>query len=230
VDIDVLGSGSSGNCYRISDGQTPLLIECGLPFREIREALDFKLSEIAGCLVSHEHMDHAKAARDLMKAGVDVYASAGTVVALGWQGHRVCPVRTGHGPFALGTWRVIPFPAEHDAAEPLGFLLDSTATGERLLYSGDTCFIRPRFAGLTHIMCEANNSWAAVRGGSAPESVKHRVLKTHMSLATVKDFLLANDLTRVQEIILLHLSDQHSDAEAFRREVQELTGKVVRVA
>lgn len=229
MDIDVLGSGSSGNCYRISDGQTPLLIECGLPFREIRGALDFKLSEIVGCLVSHEHMDHAKAARDLMKAGVDVYASAGTVLALGWQGHRVCPVR-GHGSFPLGTWRVTPFPAEHDAAEPLGFLLDSTATGERLLYSGDTCFIRPRFAGLTHIMCEANNSWEAVRGGSAPESVKHRVLKTHMSLATVKDFLRANDLTHVQEIILLHLSDQHSDAEAFRREVQELTGKPTRIA
>jgi phosphoribosyl 1,2-cyclic phosphodiesterase len=125
---------------------------------------------------------------------------------------------------------VTPFVAEHDAAEPLGFVLDSEETGERLLYSGDTCFIRPRIAGLTHLMLEANNSWEAVRASDVASTVKHRVLKTHMSLDTVKGFLRANDLTRVQEIVLIHLSDQHSDAEAFRREVQELTGKPVRLA
>lgn len=51
-----------------------------------------------------------------------------------------------------------------------------------------------------------------------------------MSLETVKGFLAANDLSRVREIWLLHLSDDHSDAERFRREVMELTGKEVHVA
>jgi hypothetical protein len=51
-----------------------------------------------------------------------------------------------------------------------------------------------------------------------------------MSLETCKGFLRANDLSRVQEIWLLHLSDANSDAARFKREIQELTGKVVYVA
>ncbi len=230
MEIRVFGSGSSGNCYWVSDGVAPLLIECGLPIREIRRAVDFGLSDLAGCLISHEHGDHSKAVKDLLKAGVDVYASAGTLDALGVLDHHRTTVLAENEPEFIGQWAVTAFPAEHDAAEPNCFLIDDPYRRERLLYSGDTCYIHPRFAGLTHVMVECNNTWDAIRAGEAPDSVKSRVVRTHMSLETVKGFLRANDLSRVQEIILLHLSDQHSDAEAFRREVQELTGKPVRLA
>ena len=56
------------------------------------------------------------------------------------------------------------------------------------------------------------------------------VLRSHFSLENVKEFLQANDLSKVQEIWLLHLSDGNSDAERFKREIQELTGKVVYIA
>ncbi|MNU00815.1 hypothetical protein D3C72_2440420 [compost metagenome] len=46
----------------------------------------------------------------------------------------------------------------------------------------------------------------------------------------VKDFLKANDTREVDEIWLLHLSDGNSDAELFKREIQELTGAAVQVA
>lgn len=46
----------------------------------------------------------------------------------------------------------------------------------------------------------------------------------------MKDFLKANDLRHVQEIWLLHLSDGNSDADRFKREIQELTGKPVYIA
>lgn len=61
MDIQVLASSSKGNCYRVSNGSTPLLLECGIRFKEIQQKLNFRLSEIAGCLVSHEHQDHCKA-------------------------------------------------------------------------------------------------------------------------------------------------------------------------
>jgi phosphoribosyl 1,2-cyclic phosphodiesterase len=232
MEIRILGSGSSGNCYWVSDGVSPLLIECGLPVRKIREALDFKLSDLAGCLVSHEHGDHSKAARDLMKAGVDIYASAGTLDVLGLEGHRTLSLWKANGEYVevnVGSWLVTPFAAVHDAAEPLGFILDSDATGERLFYSGDTGYISPRIAGMTDILVEANNTWEAVRAGEAPRSLKERVVANHMSLETVKGFLAANDLSRVKVIYLLHLSDEHSDADLFRREVMEQTGKEVRI-
>jgi len=58
----------------------------------------------------------------------------------------------------------------------------------------------------------------------------HRLLRSHFGLDHVKDFLRANDVSKVQEIWLLHLSDGNSDEVRFRREVQEVTGALVRVA
>jgi phosphoribosyl 1,2-cyclic phosphodiesterase len=57
--------------------------------------------------------------------------------------------------------------------------------------------------------------------------LKNRIIRSHMSLETLKDMLRANDLSKVEAIYLLHLSDGNSDAVRFKREVQELTGKMV---
>jgi hypothetical protein len=51
-----------------------------------------------------------------------------------------------------------------------------------------------------------------------------------MNLQTVKGFLQANDLSRVQEIHLLHLSAANSDGVLFKREIQKTTGKPVTIA
>jgi phosphoribosyl 1,2-cyclic phosphodiesterase len=55
MEIKVLASGSSGNCYRISNESGAFLIECGLTIRKIKEGLNFRLSEIDFCLISHSH-------------------------------------------------------------------------------------------------------------------------------------------------------------------------------
>lgn len=56
MEIEVLGTGSSGNCYKISNGKFALLLECGLPFKKIQRKLNFRVSEIHACLISHEHL------------------------------------------------------------------------------------------------------------------------------------------------------------------------------
>jgi phosphoribosyl 1,2-cyclic phosphodiesterase len=229
MEMHTLASGSSGNAYLVTDGTTELLIEAGLPFRQIREGLDFGLSRIAGCLVSHEHGDHAKAVKDLLKAGVDCHMSFGTARALGvLDSHRFQPINY-RDSFRIGSWTVLPFDTVHDAAEPMGFLLASQ--GLKLLFATDTAYIRYRFAGLTHLMVECNYDLDVLKtnviAGVVDHELKRRTLRSHMSLETLKGFLKANDLRAVRQIWLLHLSGDNSDAERFKTEVQRLTGKPV---
>jgi phosphoribosyl 1,2-cyclic phosphodiesterase len=232
MEIQVLGSSSKGNCYRIMAGGSPLLLEAGLPWKEIQRECEFKTSELAGCLVSHGHQDHAKAVPDLIKAGVDCYMTAGTAEALGVSGHRVHVVRALEQ-FTVGEWTILAFDAVHDTPEPLNFLL-AHKDGVKAVYITDTAYCKYRFQGLTHVLIEANYSLDVlnenVANGSVPVELKKRLLKTHMSLETAKDFLRANDLSKVEAVYLLHLSDENSQAERFKREIQELTGKEVYVA
>jgi phosphoribosyl 1,2-cyclic phosphodiesterase len=231
IEITALASSSKGNCYRVTDGITPLLLECGISYKEIQRGLNFQMSSIAGCLVTHEHNDHCKSIKDVMKAGIDVYASQGTFETLNISGHRVKPVAAKEQ-FQIGTWTVLPFEVEHDVSEPIGFLL-ANQQGEKMLFATDTYFIRYKFKGLTHILVEANYSMQIlhenVAEGLIDKGRKKRLMRSHFSLENVKDFLKVNDLSKVQEIWLLHLSDTNSDADLFKREIQELTGKVVYV-
>jgi len=232
IEITALASGSRGNCYRVTDGSTPLLLECGIPYKDIQRGLNFRVSEIAGCLISHEHQDHCKAVRDIIKAGIDCYMSQGTKKALGVDGHRVKTIEAKRQ-LEIGTWTVLPFETQHDAAEPLGFLM-ATPDGDKLIYATDTYYIRYKFVGLTHIMVECNYCpdilKANIARGLVPVELKNRLLQSHFSLKNVKEFLKANDLSKVREIWLLHLSNDNSDEERFRREIQGLTGKEVYIA
>ncbi|WP_020621052.1 MBL fold metallo-hydrolase [Paenibacillus daejeonensis] len=232
IEILPLGSSSAGNAYRITDGHTTLLLEAGLPYKELQRALSFQVTQLAGCLVTHDHGDHSKAIKDLMRAGVRIYTGQGTADALGLSSHRLHTVQA-HKSFRIGTWTILPFDVEHDAAEPLGFLL-ANRDGDKLLFLTDSYYCRYRFGGLTHLMVECNYALDIVQerveAGQLHPAQMHRLLRSHFGLDHVKDFLRANDVSKVQEIWLLHLSDGNSDEERFRREVQEVTGAVVRVA
>ena len=77
-----LASSSHGNAYVVSDGVTSILLECGLSFKKMQKAMDYNLAGISACLVSHEHKDHAGCYMDLIKSGIPVFASEGTMEAL----------------------------------------------------------------------------------------------------------------------------------------------------
>jgi len=232
IEFKAYASGSRGNFYTVDDGKTKLMIECGLPFKEIQKLLKFKTSDITACLLSHEHKDHSRAVNDVIKAGIDVYMSEGTAKVTGVSGHRVKMILP-KKQFSIGTWTILPFDTEHDATEPMGFLL-ANENNEKLLFATDTYYIRYRFNGLSIIAVECNYSIDILKDnvakGTVPVELKNRILQSHFSLENVKEFLKANDLSKVREIWLLHLSDDNSDAERFKREIQELTGKMVFVS
>ena len=232
MNITVIASGSSGNAYRIDDGETSLLLDAGIPLKLIKQALNFRVRDLGGCLITHAHGDHAKAAGDLAKAGVDIYTSRGTLDACRLTGHRIKAVEA-LKEINIGTFAVLPFDVQHDAPEPLGFLMTSRSTGEKLLYFTDTYYLKYRFTGLTHIMGECNYSMdiieQSVRNGYIPPELVPRLIKSHMSLDHFLDLLRANDLRTVKQIYLLHLSNNNSDAGRFKEAVQRLTGTEVYV-
>ena len=167
-----------------------------------------------------------------MRAGIDCYMSRGTAGTLGISGHRANIIKAKQQ-FRIGTWTILPFETQHDAAEPLGFLL-ANQDGEKCLYLSDTMYCKYRFHGLTHVAIECNYSLDIlkrnVEAGLVPKELKSRILKSHFSLENVKKFLLANDLSKVQEIWLLHLSEQNSCEKRFKEEVQKITGKPTYIA
>ena len=232
MDITVLASGSTGNAYRISDGQTALLLDAGIPLKDIQRGLAFRVRELSGCFVTHAHQDHCKAAGALARLGIDIYTSHGTIEACSLTGHRIHPVSPLEE-IQVGTFKVLPFDVQHDAPEPLGFLFASCATGEKLLYFTDTYYLKYRFTGLTHIMAECNYSEEginrSVAAGYIPIELVPRLVKSHMSLEHLVEMLKANDLKTVRQIYLLHLSANNSDENHFRETIQRQTGAEVYV-
>lgn len=233
MDIQVIASGSKGNAYRVSDGISALLLDAGVPLRELQIHLKFRVRDLTGCLITHAHGDHSKSASDLAKAGIDIYTSNGTVKACGLSGHHIKPVNA-LSEIKVGTFLVLPFDVQHDAPDPLGFLITSTHSGEKLLYFTDSYYIKYRFQGLNYIMGECNFSIEILnrnaRNGIIPAELVPRLIKSHMSLEHFLDFLKANDLSAVKQIYLLHLSDNNSNAEMFKESVQKATGKEVYIA
>ncbi len=231
--LRVLGSSSHGNCYILERGEQALLIECGVSWKQIQQGLDFNLSRVGACLISHEHKDHSKSAREVMQAGINVYCSPGTAGAIGLSSHRlitISPLKQ----FTVGDFIILPFPVEHDCAEPYGYLIYCRSTGEKLLFATDTYYIRHRFSGLNYIMVECNHCGDVLKEHVAEGTMavprKNRLLESHFSLEHCKEFLQANVTTDTRKIVLLHLSDDNSDAERMVREITDLTGIDTEVA
>lgn len=236
-----IASSSKGNAYLVSSpGAAPILLEAGIPIKQLREKLwshGVRLTDLAGCLVSHEHGDHSKAVKDLLKAGVDCYMSLGTAKALGVEDHHrvkaFCHTNDGgYRVIDVAThWVALPLPLKHDSEEPTGFLISPYGREEReerLLFIPDTSHVINRFKNVTILAIECNHIADIlsqnIQEGHIPAVVGKRVRRNHLSLDSVIGMLKANDLSMCRMVFLLHLSDANSDEARMVRTVQEQTG------
>lgn len=225
--LKVLSTGSKGNCYLLQDEDRTLILDAGLPIRRIMEGID-NPGSIVGCLVTHEHMDHAKGMCDLAKRGIRIYGSGGTWKAVGgipmWNKIQVSPGCS----FSFGGFTVKAFRTEHDAAEPLGFLIRNDMSGEVILYATDTYYLRHTFPGVHYWLVECNYCDDFLDGmmldGTLSLELRNRLKKSHLSLDRLKQALAVNDLSVTRKIILCHLSDARSDEERMVRDILALTG------
>jgi len=224
MQVKILGSSSKGNCYIIDNS---LILDAGVNIKDIKKALDFDFTGIKGCLLTHEHMDHAKSINSLALAGINIYSSKGTFEALKINNHKTHEIA--HlKQFTLGGYVILPFDVQHDVREPLGFLIKKISTGEKLLFATDTYYLKYKFKDLNYIFIECNYSDKILQENHNNEKIHpvyaKRVKKSHMSLENLKDFFTSNNLSKCNKIVLLHLSSQNSDSEIFKKEISEQTG------
>ena len=229
MDIKVLASGSSGNCYRLSDGSTSLLLECGIKYKDIERKLNYNL-DVSACLITHGHSDHCLCAKELLKFGIDIYTSAETANEIGITGYGVHCLESGKQ-YEIGSFIVIPFDLVHyhtsgEECKNFGYLIYSKLTKEKLLFATDTAYIHNQFKGLTHIMLETNYISDFISDEQISAVEKRRYM-SHQSLETAIEFLQATDLSKVEEIYAIHLSHDKTDRNVIKQRLQEITGKLV---
>lgn len=215
MQFNQLYSSSTGNLYMVtaSNGKR-LMIECGVVWSKLQKALNYDLSGIVGCLVSHEHKDHSKAVVDVMKAGINIFVSAGTLWSIEsleaeWQ--RRTKVIQDKTIVLLGTdFKVRAFATNHDATEPLGFAIK--CDGEYLLFVTDTSHIKQRFPwpfSIIALECSYNKEYLAkkVEVGVVNETFAKRLLTSHMEEKEAMRYLTEFcDLSKCRQIHLLHMS------------------------
>lgn len=208
-------TGSSGNAYTIEDQGKMILIECGMRFKALLKACKFKLNAYDFCLLSHEHKDHCRAVKDLMKIGFNIAMSIGTAQALSINPAFIYVLEAGIT-WHRGGWGVLPFSTVHDSIEPLGFFI-KTPSGKRLIFATDTAYIKYNFHMVTHWMIECNYQDDLLSKNKAlPNTVKDRIRESHFELENLISFLKAHDLSNTEEIRLIHLSEENSDMDQIR--------------
>ena len=224
MEIKALASSSKGNCYIIDDGNTSIMIEAGIPIQRMKEELKFNLPKHA--IISHSHMDHAKAVNDLLKNGIECYMSTETAIEINAHEHYRTHFIEHLQQFEIGSFIIKPLEMKHDV-KCLGFLIYSKTLKETLFFATDTYYI-PYQIQADHIMVEANYSMKYLNDDMT-QAMKSRLDRSHTELNTVIDWMKKQDRKQWKQIYLLHLSGGHSNAEEFKNKVIKETGKMVHV-
>ena len=232
MELKVIGTGSAGNCYVLTDKEgRRLMLEAGVPVISVLQGLDFDTSRLSGIVLTHEHGDHAAFAKAWAKRGQRIYASRGTFDAIAdnslyWQSARV-DMEAG-SLHRIGAYLVKPFAVEHDAREPFGYLVKHSEN--KVLFVTDACACGVRTKGVNTFLLECNYDLDSLKSSDIPESLKARICNAHFSLAGCKDFLSRQDLTACKRIVVIHASGERLNKERVVEELQKQTGIPVEIA
>lgn len=230
----VLSSSSAGNGYLLtsSTGEC-LIVEAGCSLIIVKKALDFDLSKIIGCIVSHAHNDHSGYIADYQKAGINCFMNEHVwQTKFGGQHLYNVTVLKERVNYNIGSFKALAILLKHDVPN-FGYIFWHEEMGV-VPFLTDTHYCPFKFPGMNNALVEANYSDKIIEEkllkGTANMYVRNRVIQSHMEIDTTLDFLKANDLSKVNNIVLLHLSESNSNAADFQKRVQEATGKSVFVA
>ena len=133
--------------------------------------------------------------------------------------------------FMVGNFVVKAFDTEHDTKEPCGFIIYHKEMGT-ILFLTDTHHVKYKFDfPLDYIFIECNHTDElvdnSIKNGIIPRKVGIRAKATHMSLERCIGCLKACNTSKTKAVVLIHISANNGNSEAFRKAVAQQVGKPV---
>lgn len=215
--LKCIGSGSSGNCYLLSaDNGETLILDAGIGLKEIKRGLDWNIKNVVACIATHAHLDHSKSVSEIERMGIQVYRPYEDNTPLV---KKCTQFRIQAFDLTTVDGRWTHTNADGSECPCYGFLITHKEMG-KLLYITDTEFVKWRFRDVNHILISCNY----IKDNLDDENIAKRnhVLRGHMELETVKEFIRANATDSLQNVILCHLSSENADADKMVAEVQKI--------
>ena len=235
MDIIYTNTGSSGNCTIIYDGQSYLMIDCGISDKIVNKEINYTLSKVKDCLITHHHSDHTSYMPYYVKRGITMYMSKYTKEKLGVNGYFFKTISS-RQTININTFYVIPFELPHSNSDGtecvnFGYLIYSKATKERLVFCTDCHYIPQRFPPCEYYMLECN--YKPIENFKEDMEfinpyLEERRIRSHMSVLSCELFFQKQDLSKCKGIYLLHISHTNGDfSQEFKERIAEATRKEV---
>ena len=220
--LKCIATGSSGNCYTLTSnsGET-LILDCGIPIKEIKKGLNWNIRNVVGCIVSHVHSDHSKSVKDFEDMGIPVCKPYESLLMNQFLANSYFTVRTFDLTTLDGRWTH----TNSDGSECpcYGFLITHPEMG-KMLYITDTELIKWRFKGINHILLGTNYDKDLVNVDN--QSKANHVFRGHLSIDTACEFVKSNNSNDLQNVIMCHLSKNNADKELFIEKMQKTVPNV----
>ena len=219
--LKTVATGSSGNCHLlIADGGEKLILDCGIPIREIKKALNWNIKNVVGVLCTHQHLDHSRSVKDFNDIGIPVCAPYVALLMNQFLQNSYFSVRTFDLTTTDGKWTH----TNGDGSECpcYGFWIQHPEMGT-MIYATDTELIKWRFKNVNHILLGVNYDPKLLSGDDAK---KNHVVRGHMSIDTACEFVRANASDQLQNVIMCHLSKENADAGKFIEKMQKAVPNV----
>jgi len=235
--VCLLASGSKGNALYIETGDTRLLVDAGLSARELQHRLaviGVDPASVHAIVISHEHNDHIRGAGTLSRRfHIPVLTSHIAARQLrSLIGKTEQTDFSAGDEFAFRDLLIEPFPISHDAADPVGFVVESREgrVGVATDLGIVTRLVQARLAGCRVLVLESNHDEAMLQNGPYPWHLKQRIKSRQGHLSNNDSAQLLDELLHegLEGVLLAHLSETNNDpALAHGLAAQVLAGQNV---
>ena len=219
--LKIVASGSTGNCYLlIADNGEKLILDCGVPIKEIKKSLNWNIKKVVGVLCTHHHLDHSRSVKDFNDIGIPVCTPYVALLMNQFLQNSCFSVRTFDLTTTDGKWTH----TNGDGSECpcYGFWIQHPEMGT-MIYATDTELIKWRFKNVNHILLGVNYDPELLPGDDAK---KNHVVRGHMSIDTACEFVKANASDQLQNVIMCHLSKENADAGKFIEKMKKAVPNV----